>query len=119
MTISQFDKNGREFPKRVENAMEKGEIARREQFLHFPQCFEKACTADIIKPGPVWERVNQYSAQYFSKPLTALPHNHCRNNGQQWKKNESCPKVIINPQKEYWLSRGSNQRPHILNCSIF
>ena len=30
-------------PKRVENAVEKGEIARDEQFLLFPQCFQKAC----------------------------------------------------------------------------
>ena len=31
---------------RVENNVEKGEIARYEQFLLFPQCFEKTCTAD-------------------------------------------------------------------------
>ena len=38
--------NGRKFSKRVENTVEKGEIARYEQFLLFPQCFQKACTAD-------------------------------------------------------------------------
>ena len=34
--------------KRVENTVGKGEIARYEQFLLFPQCFQKAwaCTAD-------------------------------------------------------------------------
>ena len=32
--------------KRVENTVEKGEIARYEQFLLFPQCFQKTCTAD-------------------------------------------------------------------------
>ena len=26
----------------------------------------------------------------LSKPLAAFPHNHCRNNGQQWERNESC-----------------------------
>ena len=31
-----FDKNGRKFSKRVENAVGKGEIARDEQFLLFP-----------------------------------------------------------------------------------
>ena len=41
-----LDENGRKFSKRVENTMEKGEIARYEQFLLFPQCFQKACTAD-------------------------------------------------------------------------
>ena len=26
----------------------------------------------------------------LSKPLAAFPHNHCRNNWQQWERNESC-----------------------------
>ena len=34
-----FDENGRKFSKRVENTLGKGEIARYEQFLLFPQCF--------------------------------------------------------------------------------
>ena len=33
-------------PKRVENTVEKGEIALNEQVLLFPQCFQKTCTAD-------------------------------------------------------------------------
>ena len=33
-------------PKGLENTVEKGEIARYEQFLLFPQCFQKTCTAD-------------------------------------------------------------------------
>ena len=41
-----FDENGRRFSKRVENTVGKGEIARYEQFLLFPQCFQKTCTAD-------------------------------------------------------------------------
>ena len=45
--------NGRKFSKKVENTVGKGEIARNEQFLLFPQCFQKACTADTQKPGPV------------------------------------------------------------------
>ena len=39
-------KNGGKFSKRVENTVGKGEIARYEQFLLFPQCFQKICTAD-------------------------------------------------------------------------
>ena len=48
-------------------------------------------------------RCSQYNYPYFpgvlltntlynilSKPLAAFPHNHCRNNGQQWERNESC-----------------------------
>ena len=38
-----FDENSRKFSKRVENTVGKGEIARYEQFLLFPQCFQKAC----------------------------------------------------------------------------
>ena len=34
-------KNGRKFPKRVENTVGKGEIARYKQFLLFPRCFQK------------------------------------------------------------------------------
>ena len=31
----------------VENTVGKGEIARYEQFLIFPHCFQKTCTADM------------------------------------------------------------------------
>ena len=41
-----FGENGRKFSTWVENNVGKGEIARDEQFLLFPQCFEKTCTAD-------------------------------------------------------------------------
>ena len=34
-----FDENGKMIYKRVENTVAKGEIARYEQFLLFPQCF--------------------------------------------------------------------------------
>ena len=43
---SKSDENDRKLPKRVENTVGKGEIARYEQFLLFPQCFEKTCTTD-------------------------------------------------------------------------
>ena len=42
-----FDENGRKFYNWVENTMGKGEIARYEQFLLFPQCFQKTFTADM------------------------------------------------------------------------
>ena len=45
------------FSKWVENNVGKGEIARYEQFLLFPHCFQKACIADTYKPGFVWKRV--------------------------------------------------------------
>ena len=37
--------------------MGKGEIARYEQFLLFPQCFQMICSTDMEKPGLVWEWV--------------------------------------------------------------
>ena len=43
--------NGRKFSKRVENTVGKGEIARYEQFLLFPQCLHKTCTADTKNQG--------------------------------------------------------------------
>ena len=42
-----FDENGIKLSKRVENTVSKGEIAHHEQFLLFPQCFQKASTADM------------------------------------------------------------------------
>ena len=34
----------------VENIVGKGEIARYEQFLLFPQCFQKQSAVDVLKP---------------------------------------------------------------------
>ena len=41
-----FHNNDRISSERAENTVGKGEIARYEQFLLFPQCFQKTCTAD-------------------------------------------------------------------------
>ena len=41
-----FDKNGGMFCRGIENTVGKEEIARYEQFLFFPQCFQKICAAD-------------------------------------------------------------------------
>ena len=53
-----FDENRRQLSKRVENTVEKGEIARYEQFFLFPQCFQKACFPEASKGVIVWEWVN-------------------------------------------------------------
>ena len=42
---------------RVENTEGKGEITRHEQFLLFPQCFQKTFTAYLLKQKLVLERV--------------------------------------------------------------
>ena len=52
-----FDRNGRKLSKPVENTVGKGEIARYEQFLLFPQCFQKACFPEASKGVIVWEWV--------------------------------------------------------------
>ena len=41
-----FAESGQKFSKRVENTVGKGEIACYEEFLVFPQCFQKIYTAD-------------------------------------------------------------------------
>ena len=56
--IFKFDENGRKLSKQVENTVGKGEIARYEQFLHFPQCFQKASFPGAPKGVIVWEWVN-------------------------------------------------------------
>ena len=52
-----FDENERKLSKQIENTVEKGEIARYEQFLLFPQCFQKACFPGASKGVIVWEWV--------------------------------------------------------------
>ena len=55
----------------------------------------------------------------LSKPQAAFPHNHCRNNGQQWERNESFRNDTINPRREYFPCRGPNQRPPFLkSCAL-
>ena len=56
-----FDENGRTFSKRVKNDVGKGEIARYEQFLLFPQRFPNTFTPDTSRPWLVWEKVNAFS----------------------------------------------------------
>ena len=46
------------FSKRIENTVGKGEIARYEQFLLFPQYFQKVCFTGASKGVIVWEWVN-------------------------------------------------------------
>ena len=57
-----FDENTRKFSKRVENTGGKWEIGSCEQFLLFPQCFQKACFPEASKGVIVWEWV-KYSCK--------------------------------------------------------
>ena len=60
-----LDENGRKLSKWVENTVGKGEIARYEQFLLFPQCFQKACLPGASKGVIVWEWVK--ACQRYNK----------------------------------------------------
>ena len=42
-----FYENGCKFSKWIENTAGKGEIAHYEQFLLFPLCFQKTCSANM------------------------------------------------------------------------
>ena len=56
----EFDENSRKFSKRVENTVGKGEIARYEHFLLFPQCFQKVYFLEVFKGVIVWEWVKLF-----------------------------------------------------------
>ena len=58
MTTLDLMEYGREFSKQVENTVGKAEIARYEQFLLFPHCFQKNFTADTFGKGLnyYWQR---------------------------------------------------------------
>ena len=56
-----FYKNGRKLSKQLENTVGKGEIARYEQFLLFPQSFQKACFPGVSKGVIVWEWVKHHT----------------------------------------------------------
>ena len=64
-------KNGRKLSKWVENTVAKGEIARYEQFLLFPQCFQKDCFPGASKGVIVWEWVKTFGGSFHTvlKPL--------------------------------------------------
>ena len=49
-------------------------------------------TTEPPRRGPCFPGVGLTNTSHniISKALAAFPHNHCRNNGQQWERNESC-----------------------------
>ena len=56
-----FDENSRKLFEPVENTVGKGEIARYEQFLLFPPCFQKAYFPGASKGVIVWEWVKRFN----------------------------------------------------------
>ena len=64
--------------------MEKEEIARYEQFLLFPQCFQKACFQGASKGVIVWEWVKLQSSfddSHCDRIHSSLTAVHCFDNG--------------------------------------
>ena len=57
--------------------MGKGEIAHYEQFLLFPQCFQKACSPGASKGVIVWEWVKAFVLLFTNSPTqTKKAFNH-------------------------------------------
>ena len=81
-----FDENGRKLSKRVENTVGKGEIAHYEQFLLFPQRFQKACFPGASKGVIVWEWVNY---QHHNRNFTS---NHRKQQNLQQKSTNTLEK---------------------------
>ena len=67
-----FGENGRKLSKRLEHTVGKGEIARYEQFLLFPQCFQKACFPGASKGVIVWEWVKSSALIQWLKPTVNI-----------------------------------------------
>ena len=81
----QIYENGRKFFKWIENTVGKGEIARYEQFLLFPLCFQKTFTANLSLFGKGLTRLMLDSSQWLDKNimLTARTRN-------SWKAQSCC-----------------------------
>ena len=74
-----FHENQRKLSKQVVNTVGKGEIARYEQFLLFPQCFQMACLPGASKGVILWEWVKPIYLVLFSKviPLKVVTTKDC------------------------------------------
>ena len=71
-----FDENGKKLSIRVENPVGKGEIARYEQFLLFPQCFQKACFPGALKGVIVCKWVKKPGVSYNVLLSVSCEHPH-------------------------------------------
>ena len=79
--------------------MGKGEIARYEQFLLFPQCFQKAYFLGASKGVIVWESVNITSVKHWYTRGHLWVSNQFTSSWVENKVSQKCP-----CQAEYWTS---------------
>ena len=110
-----FDDNGSKLSKRVENTGEKAVSARYEQFLLFPQCFQKACFPGASK-GVVWEWVNvafNSLSIIFQQQLT-LFMSLLRSPVLSWDSEELCPRTF--PKNMKYGIKQHIDRDYILFC---
>ena len=73
-----FDENGRKLSKLVENTVGKGEIPCYEQFLLFPQCFQKVFSQGRQKESLCGNGSNSCHPQGHENQglfISPLPHN--------------------------------------------
>ena len=109
----------------VENIVGKGEIARYEQFLLFPQCFQKPSFVDTLKWVSMEERVNLaikltflLPAYILDRPYSyRLSHLQCFSYFQiAWFKS----KYILRPHCLPFASNGSFGKAWLLiDCMVF
>ena len=88
--------------------MGKGEIARYEQFLFFPHCFQKTCTADTLKQGLVWKKgAVSFNRCNVRHDLTLLIISCCQRRYSQRKKpkqfNPLPHKAAFSRTRDIWL----------------
>ena len=71
-----FDENGRKLSKWVENTVGKGEIAHYEQFLLFPQCFQKVCFpgASLCGNGLTHQQQTAFENIVGTQADNCIPH---------------------------------------------
>ena len=89
----------------IENTVGKGEIAHYKQFLIFPLCFQKTCTADMYKPGLVWERLIDWLIEWHFTLLSTVFQSYHGDNSHYsclswvspvlgWGSEVSCPRIL-------------------------
>ena len=95
-----FDENSRKFSKRVEKTVGKGEIARYEQFLLFPQFFfffQKVSFPGVSKGVIVWEWVNSLPND---KMIDWSKSKHLQTTIQKWLKWQNLSLVWLKTLQE-------------------
>ena len=100
------DENSIKFSKQVENTVGKGEIARHEQFLLFPQCFQKACFPGVSKGVTVWELVNLCNWKHLQTKNSIWLNSLLNCNILDWAESEAFADVDTTGKIEILFGKG-------------